>query len=75
MHSLFWKETLPTTEVGGACYSMDEGHVDYVLAIESLPCKKSPRGQLDVTLPISILEENKSQGEPSSSSQDRSILK
>ena len=35
VHSSFRKETLLTTDVGDACYSVDGDHVDYALALES----------------------------------------
>ena len=67
MHSSFRKETLPSTEVGDACYSVGRDHVDYVLALESLLCEKIFGCQMDMIKPVSILEDNKNQGEPSSS--------
>ena len=75
VHSSLQKETLPAMEIGDPCYSMDEGHVDCVLALESLPCEKNSGGQMDEIKPVPILEENKEGGKPSSSSQDGPILK
>ena len=75
IHFSFWKETLPTTEVGDAYYSVNEDHVNYVLALESLPCEKNSWGRMDVIKPVSILEDSKNKREPPSSLQDGPILK
>ena len=72
-HSLFRKEILPTTKVGNAYCSMEEEHVDYVLAFESLPPKEHHGGQLYVI--VSVIKESKSHRGPSSSSQEGLILK
>ena len=61
MHSSFWKEKLPATKAGDACYNVDEDYVDYVPALESLLCEKYFGGQMDVIKLVSILEDNKNQ--------------
>ena len=61
--------------MGDGYYSMEEDHLDCVLALESLPCKECPRGQVDATVSMSVLEESKSHGEPFSSSQEGPVLK
>ena len=59
--------------MGDGCYGMEEEHLDCVLSLESLPCEERHGGQLDVI--VSVLEESKSHGKPSSSSQEGPILK
>ena len=73
VHFIFQNEILPTTKVGNAYYGVDEEHVDYVLALESLPSEECPGGQLDVT--VSVLKGNKSHGELSSSLKEGPVLK
>ena len=68
VHSSFRKQTLPTTELGDSYYG-----IECVLALESWPCEKCPGDHLDVV--VSVLEENKSHGEPPSSSKEGPVLK
>ena len=55
VHSHFGRRHFLLRKLVDACYSMDEGHVDYVLALESWLCEKSLEAQLDVIVPVSIL--------------------
>ena len=61
------------TDMGASYCGMEGEQLDCVLALESLPSEKWPEAQLDVT--VSIIEESKSHGKPSSSKKEGLVLK